>query len=211
MKFIVIPCNLLILHRFTVLNELIQKLQSLDTLSDNALMLKVKNGDIDKMGLLYERHHRLLFRFIFNMTRQIELSEDMVQNIFLRMLKYPEGFMGFGEFKMWMYHIARNVVYDHFRKVKRTPAHSDVKDYEEKIEGEQITDARLEKDEELKMLESAMTKLSDENRELLILCRYQELKYNEIAKILNTTEGAIKVRVYRALNQLKSNYLKIEK
>jgi RNA polymerase sigma-70 factor (ECF subfamily) len=55
-----------------------------------------------------------------------------------------------------------------------------------------------------------MAKLSDENRELLILCRFQELKYNEIARILNTTEGAIKVRVHRALNQLKSNYLKIE-
>ena len=182
----------------------------MDTLSDNALMLKVKNGDIDKMGLLYERYHRQLFRFIFNMTRQKELSEDMVQNIFLRMLKYPDGFMGFGEFKMWMYHIARNAVFDHFRKVKRTPSHSELTNYEDRIEGEQFTDARLEKEQELKTLETAMGKLSDENRELLILCRFQELKYNEIAKILNTTEGAIKVRVHRALNQLKSNFLKIE-
>ena len=182
----------------------------MDTLSDNALMLKVKNGDIDKMGLLYERYYRQLYRFIFNMTRQKELSEDMVQNIFLRMLKYPDGFMGFGEFKMWMYHIARNTVYDYFRKVKRTPFHSDVRDYEEKIEGEQRSDAQFEKEQELKTLETAMEKLSDENRELLILCRFQELKYNEIAKILNTTEGAIKVRVHRALNQLKNNYLKIE-
>jgi RNA polymerase sigma-70 factor (ECF subfamily) len=173
-------------------------------------MLKVKNGDIDKMGLLYERYYHQLYRFLFNMTRQTELSEDMVQNIFLRMLKYPEGFMGFGEFKMWMYHIARNSVYDHFRKVKRTPYHSDLKDYEERIEGEQHTDGQIEKEQELKTLETAMEKLSDENRELLILCRFQELKYNEIAKILNTTEGAIKVRVHRALNQLKSNYLKIE-
>lgn len=55
-----------------------------------------------------------------------------------------------------------------------------------------------------------MGKLSDENRELLILCRFQELKYNEIASILNTTQGAVKVRVHRALNQLKSNYLKIK-
>ena len=182
----------------------------MDTHSDNALMLKVKNGDIDKMGLLYERYYHQLYRFLFNMTRQKELSEDMVQNIFLRMLKYPEGFMGFGEFKMWMYHIARNSVYDHFRKVKRTPSHSDLKDYEERIEGEQHTDGQIEKEQELKTLETAMEKLSDENRELLILCRFQELKYNEIAKILNTTEGAIKVRVHRALNQLKSNYLKIE-
>jgi len=66
------------------------------------------------------------------------------------------------------------------------------------------------KEQELKTLETAMQKLSDENRELLILYRFQELKYNEIAKILNTTEGAIKVRVHRALNQLKNNYLKIE-
>ena len=173
-------------------------------------MLKVKNGDIDKIGLLYERYNRQLYRFLFNMTRQKELSEDMVQNIFLRMLKYPDGFMGFGEFKTWIYHIARNAVYDHFRKVKRTPVHYDLTNLEERIEGEQNTDTRLEKEQELKMLETAMDKLSDENRELLILCRFQELKYHEIAKILNTTEGAIKVRVHRALNQLKTNYLKIE-
>jgi RNA polymerase sigma-70 factor, ECF subfamily len=181
----------------------------LDTLSDNELMLKVKNGDIDKMGLLYERYHRQLYRFLFNMTRQKEISEDMVQNIFLRMLKYPDGFMGFGEFKMWMYHIARNTVYDHFRKVKRTPDHSELMGFEEKIEGEQYSDTLIEKEEELKTLETAMGKLSDENRELLILCRFQELRYNEIAKILNTTEGAIKVRVHRALNQLRSTYMKI--
>lgn len=182
----------------------------MDPLSDNALMLKVKNGDIDKMGLLYERYHRQLYRFIFNMTKQKELSEDMVQNIFLRMLKYPDGFMGFGEYKMWMYHIARNAIYDHFRKVKKAPLNTDVKNFEERIEGEQYSDARLEKEQELRILETAMEKLSDENRELLILCRFQELKYHEIAKILNTTEGAIKVRVHRALNQLKSNYQKIE-
>jgi RNA polymerase sigma factor (sigma-70 family) len=182
----------------------------LDPLSDNALMLKVKNGDVDKMGLLYDRYNRMLFRFLFNMTRQKELSEDMVQNIFLRMLKYPDNFMGFGEFKTWMYHIARNAVYDHFRKVKRTPAYSDLTNFEERIESGQYADSDLEKEQELKILGKAMEKLSDENRELLILCRFQELKYHEIAKIMNSTEGAIKVRVHRALNQLKINYLKIE-
>jgi len=55
----------------------------------------------------------------------------------------------------------------------------------------------------------AMESLSDDNRELLILCRYQELKYHEIARILDISEAAVKVRVHRALNQLKSNYLKI--
>jgi len=110
-------------------------------------MLKVKKGDIDKMGLLYVRYNRQLFRFIFNMTRQKEVSEDMVQNIFFRMLKYPDGFIGFGEFKTWMYHIARNVVYDHFRKVKRTPAQSELSNFEDKMEGDQYTDAQLDKEQ----------------------------------------------------------------
>lgn len=182
----------------------------METLSDNALMQKVKNGDIDQMGLLYERYHRQLYRFLYNMTRQKELSEDLVQNIFIKMLKYNEGFLGYGEFKTWMYRIARNAVYDHFKKVKKTPAHTAVTDYETRIAGEQSTDAQIEKEQELKLLGYAMEKLSAENRELLILCRFQELKYHEIAQILNTTEGAVKVRIHRALNQLKSNYMKID-
>jgi RNA polymerase sigma factor (sigma-70 family) len=182
----------------------------LETLSDNALMQKVKNGDIDKMGLLYERYHRHLYRFLYNMTRQKELSEDLVQNVFIRMLKYNDGFQGYGEFKTWMYRIARNTLYDHFKKVKNTPVHTDVKEYETRIVGEHFSDAQIEKEQELKLLEVAMEKLSPENRELLVLCRFEELKYNEIAKILNTTEGAIKVRIHRALNLLKSNYLEID-
>ena len=54
----------------------------MDTIRDNALMLKVKSGDLDKMGLLFERYHRVLFSFLYRMTKQRESSEDMVQNVF---------------------------------------------------------------------------------------------------------------------------------
>jgi RNA polymerase sigma factor (sigma-70 family) len=173
-------------------------------------MLKVKDGDIDKMGLLYERYHRQLYSFLFHMTRNKELSEDIVQNVFYRMLKYRKGFTGSGEFKTWMYHVARNTLYDHYRKDKRIPSHNNLQDFEEIIPDEHLADRQLEKEQELKTLERAMNNLSDGNRELIVLCRFQELRYNEIAQILNTTEGAIKVRVHRALNQLKNNYFKIE-
>jgi RNA polymerase sigma-70 factor (ECF subfamily) len=171
-------------------------------------MLKVKNGDIDKMGLLYERYNRQLFSFLFNMTRHRETSEDMVHNVFFRMLKYRKGFTGYGEFRTWMYHVARNTIHDHFRKNKRTPSHNSIQDFEGIISSEQFSDEQLEKQQELETLETAMKNLTDENRELLVLCRFQELKYHEIAHILNITEGAVKVRVHRALIQLKSNYLK---
>ena len=181
----------------------------MDTLSDNALMLKVKEGDFDKMSLLYERYHRALYGFILQITGQVELSEDMVQNVFLRMLKYRNGFAGTGEFKIWMYHVARNLLNDHFKKNKRRPATFELRDFEEKLTGDHFADQSLEKRQELKTLEMALQNLSEENRELLILCRYQELKYHEIAQILKISESAVKVRVHRALNQLRNSYLKI--
>ena len=174
-------------------------------------MLKVKDGDVDKMGLLYERYYRELYRFIFKMTSKKELSEDMVQNIFYRMIKYRKGFTGSGEFRTWMYHIARNTIYDQFRKDKRTPSSNSLQlqNYEERAEGDDSVDVGMEKQQELKSLEMAMNDLSVEYRELLVLCRYQELKYSEIATILNTTEGAVKVKVHRALNQLRNNFFRV--
>ncbi len=182
----------------------------LDSFSDNALMQKVKDGDAGKMGLLFERYYRQLFKFMFNMTRQKELSEDLVQNVFLRLLRYPDSFRGFGEFRTWMYHVARNVLYDHFRKMKRTPANDDLDIHQGKLQDESDAEKMLEKREELDKLEKALRMLSDENRELIVMCRYQELKYSEIASILDTTEGAVKVRVHRAIGQLRTNFLGIK-
>ena len=143
------------------------------------------------------------------MTSDKEASEDMVQNIFLRMLTYSNSFAGTGEFKTWMYHIARNVLHDFYKKNKKQPHKYPVENMNEKIAGEYFSDIAIEKKQELKTLETALMNLTEDNRELLLLCRYQELKYYEIAELLGITEGAVKVRVHRALNQLKCTYLKI--
>lgn len=173
-------------------------------------MIKVREGDFDKMGVLYQRHHSSLYGFLYHITGQKDLSEDLVQNAFFRMLKYRASFTGNGEFRSWMYHVTKNVLNDYYRKAKRTPAPQDLKDYDRKPDDELNSDIQLEKKQELKNLEKAMEHLSHENRELLVLCRYQELKYHEIARIYNITETAVKVRVHRAMNQLREVYLKIE-
>ncbi len=173
-------------------------------------MLRVKAGDLDKMGLLFERYHRPLFGFLYHMTRQREVSEDLVQTVFYRMLKYRHTFTGEGEFRTWMYHLARNVLADYVQKSKRSGHQFDVADFAEKVDGGVSADEPLQKQQELDLLNSALTKLSDEHREVLILSRFQELKYDEIARILAITEGAVKVRVHRAMNALKNIYLRIE-
>ncbi|RIV17269.1 RNA polymerase sigma factor [Fibrisoma montanum] len=173
-------------------------------------MLQVKAGDMQKMGLLFERYHRELFGFLYHMSGSADASEDMVQTVFYRMLKYRHTFTGDGSFRSWMYHLARNVLVDSVQKNKRSAHHHDVAEYAERIGGGARADESMQREQELATLQDALTKLSPEHREVLVLSRYQELKYEEIARILNTTEGAVKVRVHRAMNELKKLYLRLE-
>jgi len=92
----------------------------LETLADNSLMMLVRDGDLDKLGLLFERYKKPLYSFFYGMNRSQELSEDLVQNTFLRIMKYCHLFRGDGDFRTWMFHIARNVSHYHFRKDKKS-------------------------------------------------------------------------------------------
>jgi RNA polymerase sigma-70 factor (ECF subfamily) len=173
-------------------------------------MLKVRSGDLDKMALLFQRYHRPLFGFLFHMTRHREASEDLLQNVFYRMLRSRHTFTGEGEFKTWMYSIARNVVKDHLKKSRKTPDSYDPADLAERIGANARADETLEHRLEIKALQRALNALSPESREVLILSRFQDLRYDEIAGVLDITVGAVKVRVHRAINQLKELYTETE-
>ena len=182
----------------------------MNPLSDNALMLKVKSGDLDKMALLFQRYHRPLYGFLYHMTSLRESAEDMVQTVFYRMLKSRHTFTGDGEFKTWMYHIARNVLSDHYRSGKREATTFDIAGLEERISGDTQLFELVEKRMAVQILQKAVAALSPESREILVLSRFQELKGAEIAEILNISVGAVKVRIHRAISQLKTLYLELE-
>ena len=169
-------------------------------------MLKVRSGDLDKMALLFHRHHRPLYGFLFQMTRQKEASEDMLQNVFYRMLRSRHTFTGEGDFKTWMYYIARNVIRDHVKKSSRDPGFHDISELADKIGADVRTDEQIERKLEIKALQRALDSLSRDSREVLILSRFQELRHEEIARVLDISVGAVKVRIHRAINQLKERY-----
>ena len=186
------------------------KAAELESLSDNALMLKVKDGDLDRLSLLFGRYKRPLYGFFYGMNRDSELSEDLVQNVFLRILKYRYLFRGEGDFRTWMYHIARNVNHDNFRKNKIQKKDS-IEDWEERIEGDMNRASEIEKDDELHILSMAMDRLPEDKKEILLLSKYQDKKYKEIGEIIGCSEGAVKVKVFRALQELKAVYKQLEK
>ena len=181
----------------------------MDNLSDNAIMMKVKAGDLDGMGLLFARYHRQLYGFLFHMTYQREASEDMVQQVFYRMLKYRNSFTGNGEFIHWMYSIARNLLKDQGKRKMLTVSNT-VDEMADLLPGHTNIEEELHRKQAGQNLQKAIEQLSDDQRELLSLSRFQELKYQEIAQILNISEGAVKVRVHRAVCQLKEIYTKME-
>lgn len=183
----------------------------MNTLSDNIIMLRVKNGDLEKMGLLFERHHRSLYGFLFHMTYNREGSEDMVQTVFYKMLKYRNTFTGDGEFTAWMYQIARNVLKDSYKKKNQQVSHYSVEEFADHIESGTSADEKLEIAQTRTELHGALRNLSDDYREVLVMSRLQELKYQEIAQILQITEGAVKVRAHRAMQELKVIYLKMKR
>lgn len=183
----------------------------MNSLSDNAIMLRVKAGDLDRMGLLFERHHRSLYGFLFHMTYQREASEDMVQNVFYKMLKYRHTFTGQGEFVAWMFQIARNTLKDQAKKNKNKTQQLPAEEMEDKLPGGMSADEQLEKKQDKANLYRAMASLSEDHREVLTLNRLQELKYGEIGQILGISEVAAKTRAFRAMQELRSIYSKMER
>ncbi len=179
-----------------------------NTLSDNHLMLQVKEGRTTCLGLLFERYHKPLYAFFFRLTRDGDLSEDLTQTVFYRILKYKHTFLGKGAFSAWMFHLARNILADHWRKNKREGQRNDLKTIEKTAESSYgpVSD----REEEVGLLQKALLQLSDEKRELLELSKFQGLKYKEIADMTNSTENNVRVKIFRAIQELKTIYAQLD-
>ncbi|MEM9324082.1 MAG: RNA polymerase sigma factor [Bacteroidota bacterium] len=173
-------------------------------------MLKIKAGDLEKLNLLYYRYSRRMFGFFYRMTHDGSSSEDLVQNVFMRVLKYKHTYSDTGQFESWLFQLARNVHHDHYRKSKRYSWQEDMSEWESHLQESNNVETRKEKEEEMSMLMQALDSLSPEKKELIELTRFQRMKYGDVANMLNITESAVKVRVHRVLKELREKYLQLE-
>jgi len=172
--------------------------------TDSSLMQAVREGDLGALAILFERHHRALFNYFVHINGNRDLSEDLVQDVFFRMLKYRRTFKPDRPFTAWMYQIARNAHVDTIAKRK-----FEVGLGEKEFATVNTIDENLKRKQEIGLLKRAMARLPLEKRELLVLSRYQNLKYEEIATILGCDVGAVKVRVYRAVRALGQIYFEL--
>lgn len=174
-------------------------------------MLDVKAGNVSKLGLLYERHKRRLFSFFYNRNSNCALSEDLVQGVFERMIKYKHTFTSESNFIAWMFQIARNSNYDHFKKNKKRRYDADINAVAEGINDEDSIEEQIAFEENTSLLSTALNKLTTEKKEILILSKFKELKYSEIGAIIGCSEGTARTKAHRALNDLRTIFLELEK
>ena len=176
---------------------------------DHDLMLAVRDGDLDCMGELFERHHGPLFGYLAKLTGNRTAAEDIAQIVFQRMLKYRHTYRDEGSFTAWMYHLARRCASDHFRKSQ--PVSVDPSELESHADESRRADESAASRDDHALLHRALGRLDRDDREVLLLSRLQELSFAEVAGILECSAGAARVRAHRALRSLRDHYFQLQK
>ncbi len=175
--------------------------------SDLELMLALKAGDRAAFEALYRRYRERLYAFLVRHTGDPATAQDLFQETFLRVFRDRARYEPRATFATWLFTIARNLFLDSLKKPAAKPVQSEAAI---QVVPDPAPDALqgLERRETDVALLHALASLPEDDRAILLLSRFEGLSYPEIAEILGTTEGAVKVRGHRALQTLRRTLLR---
>ncbi len=179
---------------------------------DAALMLRVKRGDRAAFAELVEKFKQPVCNFVFRTLRDETESEDVAQNVFLQVWKSRDRYERTAKFSTWLFTIARNLCLNEIRRRSRHPAesleeshaeHDDLpsRQYEDKkifLPTDNVLQGEL-----AKKIEEALAELPENQRTAILLCRQDELSYEEIAEVLDCSLSATKSLIHRGRETLK--------
>ena len=171
-------------------------------------MRLVAAGDTSAFEQLIERHQALVAGTVARMLGSNADVEDIAQQVFIRVWKSAGRYVARAKFTTWLLKITRNLVFNEMRRVKRhphLPAQIEPEGDEIPLKDEQMTspDATLLQNELQKAIETAISLLPDTQRMALVLRRYEELSYEEIADVLELSVPAVKSLLFRARTELR--------
>jgi len=178
-------------------------------------MLDVKAGDEQSFELLLQRYRTPLVNFLFRMVRNREQAEDLAQEVFIRVYRARDEYVPTAKFTTWLFRIATNLALNSIRDHRHqklemsidAPITTDAEDGDERTlevaDKQQNAEQKLVEDARKKMIRHAIEKLPEKQRVAVLLHKYQELDYAEIAKILSCSESALKSLLFRAYEALR--------
>ncbi len=168
--------------------------------NEKELIEKSQNGDTEAFGLLYDRHIRTIYNFIYYKTRHKETAEDLTSQTFMKALTHIGSVDTSRPFQSWLYKIAHNSVLDHYRTKRQS---EDIDDFYNLAEEGDIV-GMLDGIEEAKKVKGYLASLSPIERDIVIMRIWQELSYKEIAEIVGKTEASCKMIYSRSLKKLRT-------
>ena len=187
---------------------------------DAALMLRVKRGDRAAFAELVDKYKQPVMNFIFRRLRDETEAEDLAQNVFLQVYKSRARYKQTAKFSTWLFTIAHNLTLNELRRRSRHPAESLEETHTENEEQppRQIEDKsqvaapdNVLQGELAEKIDEALDELPENQRSAILLCRQEDLSYEQIAKILRCSLSATKSLIHRGRETLKEKlkpYLK---
>ncbi|HEX7190265.1 MAG TPA: RNA polymerase sigma factor [Thermoanaerobaculia bacterium] len=176
-------------------------------LSDQDLMRIVQAGDLSPASEIYDRYSGRIYNFALRFLKNSEAAEDATQEVFVKMIRHASQFQGDAKLSTWLFSITANWCRDYLRKADNKSKESDDVLVTLPAPADQSPDRNLEQRENEARIQRALKALTPEQREAILLSRYQGMSYAEIAQISGCSEGAVKTRVFRAMETLKKALL----
>lgn len=186
--------------------------QSLEQSDDSALLNAFASGDVGAFEVLLARHRRPLFNFLLRSVRDPDRAEDLLQDVFMRIIQNAAEFQGQAKFTTWMYTIARNLCVDHARKMSHrrhasldaSPPGQEAAPLSERIANSDPAPDRLAVSPVLREhIAAAVEALPEEQREVFLMRQLQGLGFADIATVVGVSENTIKSRMRYALERLQ--------
>ena len=171
--------------------------------SDAQLMADVRDGNSDALGVLFSRHHDGVYALCARLIQDRDLADDITQEVFLRVWRYAGSFRGRSAFRTWLFRLTYNACADVRRRDARRQDASVLELWTRDVPSNDLTDRHI-------LLETALGRLAPRERAVLVLSRFHGLEYAEIARIIRCSPGAARVRLHRAMNELRKLCLALE-
>ncbi len=180
---------------------------------DEALMIMYQKGEVRAFEILLERHRRPIYNFILRFVGSRDVAEDLLQDTFLRVIKGAGNYQRKAKFTTWLYTIARNLCVDHSRRKKhrRHPSldqpmtkSEDSGTLLDVIAGKEMPSDRKAVSRQLHhSLHAAISRLSEEQREVFLMREFLNLPFKQIADVVGVPENTVKSRMRYALEKLR--------
>src|SRR6202165_3276225 len=177
---------------------------------DAELMLRGKDGDGTSFAALLEKHRAPVIHFLYRMVQDGPVSEELAQEVFLRVYRSRETYEPAAKFTTWLFRIATHLALNNLRDGKKEKGHESLDEellggFTRQVEDQQPTvEQRMVNQDRLQEVRNAITMLPPKQRAAVLMHKYEELEYAQIAGALGCSESALKSLLFRAYETLRA-------